>query len=145
MKKSIIVLSSILVLGLATGCGGSKKVLECTKTETESGMEMKGTEKITFNGDTVEDYKAEFNVTLEEEYKEYKSTFISVFEAQFKEYDDLDGVTVDTKETDDGIKVTITADVPKMKEDDLKTLDLAKKASYSETKKDRVNDGYKCK
>ncbi len=145
MKKGIIVFAAVIALGLTVGCGKKSKVLECTRTETQSGMEMKGTEKITFNGDSVKSYKAEFSVVLDEKYKSYKSLFVTSIESQFKSYSNIDGVKVETKDDDDTIKIVITADVPKMKEADLKKLDLAKKASYSKTKKDRVSSGYKCK
>lgn len=145
MKKSLIVFVSVIALGLTVGCGSKTKVLKCTRTENQSGMEMKETEKITFNGSTVKNYEAEFSVVLDEKYKSYKSLFTTSIESQFKSYNDIDGVTVETKDDNDTIKIVITANVPKMKEADLKKLDLTKKASYDKTKKDRISSGYECK
>ena len=144
MKKAIIALSSVIALVLFTGCGKSK-VLECSLTQSATGYKMVGTEKITFKGNDVKDYSAEFVMELDEKYLTYKSTFVSAFKTQMNQYKGIDGVELNTKETDDGVKVTMKANVQKMTDDGLKKFDLKKKASYSATKTAREKSGYKCK
>lgn len=144
MKKTLIVFTAVVSLALFTGCK-KNKVLECSMTESETGYSMKGTEKITFKGNSVEDYSATFTLELDDDYVAYKDMVVSAFEKQMDRYKNIDGVKLNTETTDTGVKVTMSADVQKMDDSGLKSLELSKKASYDATKKDRENSGYKCK
>lgn len=144
MKKVIITLSAVIALVLCTGCG-KNKVLKCTLKQDSMGFTMTGTEKITFKGNVVEDYKADFVMELDESYLTYKSTFVTEFKNQMSQYEGIDGVKLTTKETDNGVEVSMTADVQNMSDDGLNKFKLNKKASYDATKKDRENNGYECK
>lgn len=144
MKKTLIVLSSIIALSLFTGCKKSK-VLECTLSQGETGYSMKGTEKITFKGSSVEDYSAIFTLELDDDYVAYKDMIVASFESQMDQYKNIKGVDLKTEKTDNGVKVTMTADVQNMSGSGLKSLELSKKASYDATKKDREKNGYNCK
>ncbi len=144
MKKSVFLVFLISIMLVCAGCSKTK-VLTCTKTEDETGATLKETEKIKFNGSKVEDYEATIDVVIDEKYKSYKSTFVSYIEKGYKEYDEIKGVTLTTKETDDGVKITLKADVQKMSDTNLKKLDLEKKASYDKTKDARKKAGFTCK
>jgi uncharacterized lipoprotein YehR (DUF1307 family) len=145
MKKIVVTLSAIIALSIATGCGSKNKSLECSIKQEQTGMTMNQTEIIKFNGSTVESYKEEVKVELDEAYSSYKDLFIKTFKEEMDQYKDIKGVKIDTKETDSGLEATMTADVKTMSESDLKKLDLDKKASYELTKKDREDKGYTCK
>lgn len=145
MKKIGVVLSTIIALSIVTGCGSKTKTLKCSIEQDQTGMTMNQTETITFNGSTVESYKEEVVVELEETYLSYKDLFISTFKDEMDQYKDIKGVKIDTKETDTGLEATMTADVKSMTDSDLKKLDLDSKASYDLTKKDREDKGYTCK
>ncbi len=146
MKKSIIVLSAVLVLGLATACGSKKKTLSCTKTETESGVELKSTISANFKGNEVSDMTVNMDAVLPEEYASYKSVYISAFESSFSSYKELKGVDVKIKETDDGVNIKLTADLSKMDDDAKDKLDIVDtKADYDKSIKELEEDGYKCK
>lgn len=146
MKKGLIILSSIIVLGLATGCGSKKKVLECTKTEDQSGVKLKSTITANFKGNNVEDMVVNMDAILGDSYKNYKSTYVKAFESSFSSYKDLKGVNVKISETDDGVNIKLTADLDKMDDDAKDALDIVNtKANYDQSKKDLEDDGYTCK
>ena len=144
MKKFVIALSAVIALSLVTGCGKSK-TLKCKMSEKETGYSMVGTETIVFNGSKVEDYSADFVMELDETYLTYKDKFVELFEKQMSSYKEIEGVTLETKKTDNGVKITMKADVQDMTDAGLSKLNLKKKASYSATKKDREKSGYECK
>lgn len=145
MKKSLGLLLAVVMIGCSVGCG-SKKVLTCTKTEKESGMEMSQKIKATFNGNNVKEVEVTVDAKLSDEYKSYKSLFMSSLESSFESYKDLKGVSVKTSDKNDTITVTLKADLTKMDKDAKKKLDVVDtKASYKDSKKDLEKDGYTCK
>ena len=146
MKKRIVVLVSIIALGLTAGCGKKGKVLECTKSESQSGLTMKQTIKANFKGNNVEDITINMDAVLPEAYAAYKSTFIKTYESSFASYKKLKGVDVKVSETKDGINIKLTADLSKMDSDAKDKLDIVNtKASYSKSVKELEAEGYKCK
>lgn len=144
MKKNLFFAFLISAVVVCSGCS-KQKVLDCTRTEDETGATLKENEKVTFKGTSVVDYEASIDVVIDEKYKSYKSTFVSYIEKEYKEYEEIKGVTLKTKETDDGVKISLKADVQKMADKDLKTLDLEKKADYNKTKDARKKAGFTCK
>ena len=145
MKKIGVVLSTVIALSIVTGCGAKTKTLKCSTTQSQTGMKMTQSETIVFKGSSVESYKEEVKVVLDEKYLSYKDMFISTFKKELSQYESIKGIKMTTKETDKGLEATMTANVKSMKESDLKSLDLDKKASYELTKKDREKKGYTCK
>lgn len=146
MKKLVVLLTSVLCVSLAVGCGGKSKVLECTKTEKQTGAKLSQKIKATFKGNEVTDMTIDMDAILDDSYKSYKSTFKSVFDSQFKKYKNLKGVDVKISETDDGVNIKLTADLTKMDKDAKDELDIVDtKANYAKSKKELEADGYNCK
>lgn len=140
MKKILIILSLLLL----TGCT-QESVLECVKTEELDNYKTISKELITFNNDNVLEYDASIEVVLDKDYIKYKSIFIKEIENNFKKYNKMNGVKFNSDETNNGINMTINADVSKMDDKSIKELKLAKKANIDMTKQEREKDGFKCK
>lgn len=140
MKKILIILSLLLL----TGCT-QESVLECVKTEELDNYKTISKELITFNNDNVLEYNASIEVVLDKDYIKYKSIFIKEIENNFKKYNKMNGVKFNSDETNNGINMTINADVSKMDDKSIKELKLAKKANIDITKQEREKDGFKCK
>lgn len=134
----------ILSLLLLTGCT-QESVLECVKTEELDNYKTISKELITFNNDNVLEYDASIEVVLDKDYIKYKSIFIKEIENNFKKYNKMNGVKFNSDETNNGINMTINADVSKMDDKSIKELKLAKKANIDITKQEREKDGFKCK
>ena len=140
MKKLLITISLLLL----TGCT-QESVLECVKTEELDNYKTISKELITFNNDNVLEYDASIEVVLDKDYIKYKSIFIKEIESNFKKYNKMNGVKFNSNETNNGINMTINADVNKMDDKSIKELKLAKKANIDITKQEREKDGFKCK
>ena len=56
----------------STGCK-KERVLECTKNEEQSGIQMNETVKITFKGNNVENVNSSVDAVLGDTYKNYKN------------------------------------------------------------------------
>ena len=140
MKKLLITISLLLL----TGCT-KESVLECVKTEELDNYKTISKELITFNNDNVLEYDASIEVVLDKDYIKYKSIFIKEIENNFKKYNKMNGVKFNSNETNNGINMTINADVSKMDDKSIKELKLAKKANIDITKQEREKDGFKCK
>ena len=146
MKRGIVVFASIIALGLTVGCGNKGKVLECTKSEDQSGITLKSTIKANFKGNNVEDMVVDMDAVLPEKYASYKSMYIKAFKSEFSKYEDLKGVDVKISETDDGVKIKLTADLNKMDKDAKDKLDIVNtKANYDKSVKELETEGYTCK
>lgn len=146
MKKGIIVFVSIIALGLTAGCGSKGKVLECSKSEKQSGVELKSTIKANFKGNNVKDITVDMDAVLPKEYLSYKSTYIKAFQSEFKKYDDLKGINVKISESDNGVNIKLTADLDKMDDTAKDKLDIVDtKASYDKSIKELETEGYTCK
>ena len=146
MKKGIVVFASIIALGLTAGCGSKTKVLECTKTEEQSGVKLTSTIKANFNGNDVKDMTVDMDAVLPDEYSSYKSTYIKAFESSFASYKKLKGVDVKVSETKKGVNIKLTADLKKMDDDAKDKLDIVDtKANYDKSVKELETEGYTCK
>lgn len=145
MKKVLVLLFAVIMMNLSTGCN-SKKVLNCSMTKNQSGIEMNQNIKMTFNANNVENFTVTVDAILGEEYKNYKSLFISTLESSFERYKNLQGVDIKTTDNDNTITIALNADVNKMDDDAKKALDIVDtRGSFSETKKSLENSGYTCK
>lgn len=146
MKKGIIVFASVIALGLTAGCGSKGKVLECSKTEKQSGVELTSNVKANFKGNNVEDMTVDMDAVLPETYLAYKSTYKKAFESEFKKYADLKGIDVKISETKKGVNIKLTADLKKMDSEAKDKLDIVNtKANYKKSIEDLEKQGYKCK
>lgn len=144
MKKKVLLVSLFSSLILFAGCSKTK-TLTCTRTEKSTGIEMKEEEKVTFDGSKVKKYEATIDVAISDTYKSYKSIFMSSIKNQYKAYDNMKGVTFESKETDDGVKIVMKADVAKVSDSDLRKLSIERKADYKKTKDARKKEGFTCK
>ncbi|MBE6160351.1 MAG: hypothetical protein E7157_04840 [Lactobacillales bacterium] len=145
MKKTLVLLATVVMIGLSTGCK-KEKVLDCSTTQEQSGIEMKQNMKATFKGNEVTDVKVTVDAVLGETYKNYKSLFVSSIESSFKKYEDLKGVDIKTTDKDDVVTVTLKADITKMDDEAKDALDIVDTTgNYEATKKALEKEGYTCK
>lgn len=132
MKKLLVLMTTLLTVTILTGCG--EKNLSCTKSDTESGMEMKTTVEVSYNDDdSVEKVTMITDIIVPEEYASRKSELVDLFD------NGEEGTTA--VETKDGVRVTITGDESLM--NDIKDND--EDVSYDALKKAFTDEGYSCK
>lgn len=130
MKRGKLVLLSLISVLVLTGCGSNKE-LNCSMTDTSSGMQIDANVVVKFDGKTVEDMNITMDVNIPEEYKSQTATMKSLYEAaEFK-----------VEETDKGLRLSAGSDSKYFK--DLNLGDT--KASYDDTKKQFEAAGYTCK
>ncbi len=143
-RNSFLFLTAIMIL-FSTGCK-KERVLECTKNEEQSGIQMNETVKITFKGNNVENVNSSVDAVLGDTYKNYKNLFITTIESQFKNYKDLKGVDIKVSDTDDTVTATLNADLNKMDDDAKNKFNIVDtKANYEKTKESLEKQNYSCK
>lgn len=132
MKKIFVLITTLFAVTMLTGCG--EKKLVCTKSDSESGMEMKSTVEVSYNDDdSVEKVTMITDIKVPEEYASRKSELVELFD------NGEEGTTV--VETKDGVRVTITGDESLMNEIENNNEDV----SYDALKKVLTDEGYSCK
>lgn len=145
MKKTLVLVATVVMIGLSTGCK-KEKVLDCSMSQEQSGIEMKQNLKATFKGNEVTDVTVVMDAVLGEKYASYKSIFVSSLESSFKKYEDLKGVEIKTTDDDDVVTITLKADITKMDDEAKDTLDMVDTTgNYDATKKALEKEGYTCK
>lgn len=143
-RNSFLFLAAIMIL-FSTGCK-KERVLECTRNEEQSGIQMNETVKITFKGNNVENVNSSVDAVLGDTYKNYKNLFITTIESQFKNYKDLKGVDIKVSDTDDTVTATLNADLNKMDDDAKNKFNIVDtKANYEKTKESLEKQNYSCK
>lgn len=132
MKKIFVLITTLFAVTMLTGCG--EKKLVCTKSDSESGMEMKSTVEVSYNdNDSFKNVTITTDIKVPEEYASRKSELLELFD------NGEEGTTA--VETKDGIKVTITGDESLMNEIENNNEDV----SYDALKKVLTDEGYSCK
>lgn len=132
MKKIFVLITTLFAVTMLTGCG--EKKLVCTKSDSESGMEMKSTVEVSYNDDdSFKNVTITTDIKVPEEYASRKSELLELFD------NGEEGTTA--VETKDGIKVTITGDESLMNEIENNNEDV----SYDALKKAFTDEGYSCK
>lgn len=132
MKKIFVLITTLFAVTMLTGCG--EKRLVCTKSDSESGMEMKSTVEVSYNDDdSFKNVTITTDIKVPEEYASRKSELLELFD------NGEEGTTA--VETKDGIKVTITGDESLMNEIENDNEDV----SYDALKKAFTDEGYSCK
>lgn len=126
------------------------KTLECTITDSETGMDMKQTIKATFRNNSITKFGLTTTVTLDDDYKDYmdlfKDTFEEQFESEFGDYKDKKGVSMDTTTSDNIFTFNLEADLTKMDEETKEILDMTDNSeTYEEVKASLKKEGYTCK
>ena len=132
MKKIFVLITTLFAVTMLTGCG--EKRLVCTKSDSESGMEMKSTVEVSYNDDdSFKNVTITTDIKVPEEYASRKSELLELLD------NGEEGTTA--VETKDGIKVTITGDESLMNEIENDNEDV----SYDALKKAFTDEGYSCK
>ena len=132
---SVFVVALVVVLIVLLG---GNKTLNCTRTETNSGMEMKMDATISFKRKKASSAKVSVVVDLGN-YASYKDVFINSFEEEYE------------KQAKDGIKVNITSDDSHVyinmeaSSDNYDVLGFVTAKDYNEAKKELEADGFTCK
>ena len=146
MKKSLLFLSAIvLTVLLVTGCG-SKKVLSCSISGTQSGVKYYQDMDATFNGNKVTKIYMKMAFDISEFPESYKSTLESSMKTTYENMYKKEGSTVKVETKGNDILVYIDMDLDKMSEADKAALNVVDtKGTYSATKLDMEKSGYTCK
>ena len=151
MKKIKFLLVSLFLVLCLAGCIGGK-TLTCSKSETEDGMKTKMEVVIKFNGNKPNTVKmiTELEATNEEGKSQW-SMVESTFDAAFKIFNDLEGVTVNTKNDAKKYKYSATVDINLKKaaknKDSSFSVDKYTNddATYDKIKSSSEKDGFKCR
>lgn len=146
MKKYLGICLAVVLVGFATGCGGSSKTLTCTKEEKATGMDMKQTVNLSFENDNIKKLEIIQDANVSESYSSYMKELETSLKSAFATYEDTKGFTLDTSTKGNTIKISLVADFSKMDEDAKQNLDIVDtKAKLSDAKKAFEDQGYKCK
>ena len=146
MRKILKISGLLLVIVLVTGCGGSKeKVLTCTSSNKEAGMEIVEELNITFKSKKAVKLKKIEKLVLDDDYKTYIKQFADAASNQYASYKNEKGITykVDTK--DNKVIITFDADFSKLSKELKKELIFDSSNDFSSTKKSLEENGFKCK
>lgn len=146
MKKKFMLCVPVLALGLLTSGCGNTKVLECTMSEDNDGMEMSQVVKATYKKDALSKVDMTMKITVDEEYSEYMDLFASSLTSEFDELEDQKGVTMNTETKDNTLTFSLVADLNSMSDEAKEELDMEEDAgTYDEAKKYFEEEGYTCK
>ncbi len=133
----------ILALFFVTGC--ENKTLDCSKiTKIESGIATEH-QKISFTNNQINEYNAEMEFKINNEFQDYKDILLKDFENSFSNLKNKKGIEYKATINDNNIIITIQANYSKMNNEAKKILNLSNKISYTESLKALENDGYNCK
>lgn len=145
MKKYLGICLAVVLVGFATGCGGSSKTLKCTKEENSSVYEMKQSMNINFSKGNITKMEINQDVKVADAYSSYMSELETSLKSAFSSYEEIKGFTVKTNTKDNTINLSVVADFSSMDEDAKKDLDIVDtKASFDDAKKAFEAQGYKC-
>lgn len=146
MKNKVMLCVPVLALGLLTSGCGNTKVLECSMSEENDGMEMSQVVKATYKKDALSKVDMTMKVTVDEEYAEYMDLFTTSLTSEFKNLEDKKGVTLNSETKDNTLTFNLVADLDKMDNDAKEELDMEEDAgTYEEAKKYFEEEGYTCK
>ena len=146
MKKKFMLCVPVLALGLLTSGCGNTKVLECTMSEDNDGMEMSQVVKATYKKDALNKVDMTMTVTVDEEYADYMDLLTSSLTSEFTELEDQQGVTMNTETKDNTLTFSLVADLDKMDAEAKEELDMEEDAgTYEEAKAYFEEEGYTCK
>lgn len=146
MKKKFMLCVPVLALGLLTSGCGNTKVLECTMSEYNDGMEMSQVVKATYKKDALSKADMTMKITVDEEYSEYMDLFESSLTSEFHELEGQKGVTMNIETKDNTLTFSLVADLNSMSDEAKEELDMAEDVgTYDEAKKYFEEEGYTCK
>ncbi len=134
MKKGRLLLLSLVLITVMTGCG--KKELSCVMTQVEEGVETKNNINVTLKNDKIDSMKVTGDITILEEYNEQKEELINTLRGTYN------SLGYEVNDTDNGLKVSMDADIDYLRS--LVLFDLGEKVSYDEVKEALESIGYIC-
>lgn len=149
MKKFRILACSLVAVLVLTGCGN--KTLTCTKTESNSGLDMTQEISIKFKGKKVTNMKVSVDSkATTDTIKNNWDMFVGILDAQYPESNE-EGVNITTQNNADKhtYKVSIDIDLNKASESALEEYDLDGVADVNSdiktVKAAAEKSGYTCK
>ena len=145
MKKGFYIGAFVMSACILTGCGS--KVLECSRNNDYSEeMKMNQTIKTTFKKDKITKLSMDMDVKLNETFIEYRDELKASIEEEFSNLKDTKGIEYATKDTEDGFKFNLDADINKLDDNAKDQLDLVNtEQSYEDAKAEFESEGYTCK
>ena len=149
MKKIALFGFACLSCLLLAGCG-SEKVLTCSMTQEQSGLNMEQIVDITFSDDKVTNVKMTVDSdATDDTIKDNWDTFASMLDQQFPD-SDKEGIKVTKENNKDkhNYKIVIDVDVTKANDDDLAEYSLSGLAdaegTYDSVKEQAEKSGFTC-
>ena len=146
MEKYLMGFVLVLCLVLLTGCGNTKKVLECSKDFNQNDIAINQKMLTYFEGNEVVKLTIDMAFDMGDEYKEYITTYKDALESSYKEQYNKKGVVLEVTNDSDKVYAKIDFDLKNMSAEDKKSLNFEDVyGSYSATRKDLIDSGYTCK
>lgn len=151
MKRFIsffsLVLGSLIFL---TGCGSkvsdNSKVLECNSTNTVGSTLTEEVYKIHFDGDKVDKFSMNINVTLNETDDVTRDNLENEVNSAFGNYKNRDGISYSSNIKDNGFTVKMDINYSKLSDDDKAYITIINsEKSYDDIKVELENSGFSCK
>ena len=131
MKKVKLLLLSLVLVTVLTGCGSNKE-LSCSMTDTTSGLEVKSSVNIKLKNSKVDDMSVVVDAKIPEELAEQKQTIIDTLKGTDNSFE--------VSETEDGVRLTAGKDSKYFSNFNLEK----EKVSYDELKETFEAAGFKC-
>lgn len=130
MKKGKLLVLSLILVTVLTGCGSNKE-LSCTMTDSSSGLEVKSSVNVKLKNSKVDDMNVIVDAKIPEELKEQKQVIIDTLKGTDNSFE--------VSETEDGVRLTAGKDSKYFS-----NVDLNEKVSYKELKDTFEAEGFKC-
>jgi len=143
MKRIMFGITTIICLGILTGC--SNKKLECTTTGTDIGKKVITNTEVSFKSGKVSRVKRKIEMNFEEIYTESLEAIFVPLKEEYDKLNEQEGMKVNLVKGDNTITIDLDMDVKKYakngNEDDVVDISL----SRDDMKKSLESDGYTCK
>jgi len=152
MKKSRLFLVLVLAVFFLTACLGGNSDLTCTKSESDSGMDLNQSVTFKFEDDSpyLVDLTMDF-IATEDATREYWSLLASGIEEEFASFDDKDGMEVEvtSNEATHTVSLNFIMDLRRVSTEDLSELNLEELAdstgNRASIRQAAEEDGFVCR
>lgn len=143
MKKLMMVFVLALMTFVLTGCG--TETLNCTMSQTQTGMTMNQEMNATFVNNEVTKMDIKINAELDETYATAMDQIKASIEENLKQYKE-NGGKVEVSSEGNTVEANVSLDLSKMSKDQKKALKMTDVyGTKSATLKELEKQGYTCK
>ena len=149
MMKKMVVLGSILIASMLSGCFFVTETIVCTKDGNESGMDSTQRIEAVFKSKKVQTLTMDVTVDLSKQPDSMIGVAKSVLESTYGDMK-AEGIKTSVKQDDKKLLVNIDLDFEKASKDSLEKVDSnfakskGQKVDTSEFMKELEDEGYQC-